>query len=250
MPHRRARRESREVFPVLEAAFPGSDWESPGSVQWAVIGAFAMKTKIVVLSCAVIAVGLWVLWSGSVADPESGTSPAPSKDTLGVTGEGPSGPDRGPPTRIATRAYLENDGVPQPGRALSPSQIGGRVQDTSGRPIPGARLLTFPSSLMPLAAPPSGDIENGALQRSSADGEGFFVVEVPQGAGAFCVSGSAPGFSPAVVLLHRADREVTLVLQRAASLSGRTRDIRGLPVPGLACAGSARRVAYSSSDAP
>ncbi|WP_223643079.1 carboxypeptidase-like regulatory domain-containing protein [Corallococcus sp. EGB] len=144
------------------------------------------------------------------------------------------GPTRpGPHTfRVLAPHYLD---VEEPARKLQQGMapldftlrraqsVEGRVVDTSGAPVAGI-LLSLSGKLGDRDA-----IDAGGARRS--DATGHFILDVKR-AGTGELSVEDPSFQPRTLAVRVPSRDVVVVLDRGASVSGTVTDSRGLPLRG------------------
>lgn len=102
--------------------------------------------------------------------------------------------------------------------------VEGRVVDTSGAPLEGVLL-----SLSGNRLGAGDDIDAGGARRSDANGH--FVLDVKR-AGTGELSVEEPSFQRQTLAVRIPSRDVVVVLDRGASVSGTVTDPRGLPLRG------------------
>ncbi|MCI0589030.1 MAG: sigma-70 family RNA polymerase sigma factor [Planctomycetes bacterium] len=202
-----------------------------GAVSAVLAGVIAMKvsTKAVAAAALLLALG-FVLWpKGSPPSPPiepgrtaavgSGTAPA----VLSVVpGEG---------RRQDSVSKSSTDGER---RAVSVegSFARGVVLDPSGRPIPGARVVSHPETLTRAVRPSDAAPGSEPLSLAESDRDGRFRVALAGKAPRFGLFVEADGFSPTGVDAVRPGDERTVTLDPARTLEGSVKDRAGRPVPG------------------
>ncbi|MBZ4335214.1 carboxypeptidase-like regulatory domain-containing protein [Corallococcus sp. AS-1-12] len=102
--------------------------------------------------------------------------------------------------------------------------VEGRVVDTSGAPLEGILL-----SLSGHRLGEGDDIDAGGARRSDANGH--FILDVKR-AGTGELSVEDPSFQPQTLAVRVPSRDVVVVLDRGASVSGSVTDPQGLPLRG------------------
>ncbi len=202
-----------------------------GAVSAALAGVIAMKvsTKTVAAAALLLALG-FVLWpKGSAPHPtieRGGTAVAGSGKAPAVL-PGESGESR-------QQDSVSNSSTDGDRRAVTVegSFARGVVLDQSGRPVPGARVVSYPETLR--RAVRSSDAAPGSepLSAAETDRDGRFQVALAGKAPRFGLFVDADGLSPTAVDAVRPRDERSVTLDPARTLEGTVKDRAGRPVPG------------------
>ncbi len=205
----------RAPLPVLPAA-------AAGSASALLLGGALVANKLVVGGAILLAAaGAWWLAGRNGAE-----APRPAGGgTQEAAAPSPPAPEAEAP---------EDPGPASPPLPLPPgaARATGIVVDREGRPVPGARVTSFPGDLARAVTMEEGSRPGSGLLAAVAGPDGRFTVELARLSPRATLLATAPGFTPAVLVEVIDGEEARLVLERAAAVIGTVVDTEGIPVAG------------------
>ena len=186
------------------------------------LGGVLVANKILIGGAVVVAaIGAWLLARPGVEEvavPRAGGIPVARVEVP------PSSPLEGE----AEIPRGQSTALLPPGAARAT----GLVVDREGRPVPGARVTSFPGNLARPVTPADGEREGSGILAAVAGPDGRFEVELSRLAPRATLLATAPGFTPGVLAEVIDGEEARLVLDRAAAVTGIVVDGEGNPVHG------------------
>lgn len=109
-------------------------------------------------------------------------------------------------------------------------RITGRVVDSTGRGIPGARVVSFPDVLNEIIDP-FGSTLHAMARLATSDHDGHFSIAVDPSADFFDLGATAKGFAGAVLGPIRVGADALIRLAAQSFVLGTVRTLEGAPVP-------------------
>lgn len=182
----------------------------------------AKKSAVAAAAAVVILGAATVTWVS--------TRPAPHSEEAG--GEAPEAIASAPPTSLPASESPSTPAAAPPAPVSSEGRVTGRVLDADGRPIAGARVLSFPEGRPSPVLAFSAEDRSDRVRTAAADDAGFFALALREGDATFTVIAQSPGFAPASATPVRAGDDLVLTLASGGAIRGTVVDVEGKPVAG------------------
>lgn len=213
----------------LDADFGGRGHWSVALLPIAEVITVKTTTKIstAALICIVLGSALWRIWS------EKNTSiPENIQNTRELAAADDPRKNTDTPEGAASRSRAGDIiNSPEVG-VVAQAPIRGRVVDAAGAPVEGSRIILFPSDRQrPVRLDEKLNLQKDVLTTSS-DRDGNFTVALAGGAPLYTIFADAQGLGPALFEPALPGNVISIILNPAVAIEGRTLDYEGQPVAG------------------